>query len=77
MSLSLQVDGGTAITGTTTTIRTSFDEIAFSTGFSATNAVTFVVDNVNVTATVPEPSSALLLASSAAMCFGFRRRRSK
>jgi hypothetical protein len=63
MSLALSFDGGPAITGTTTSLHTSFDEIAISNGFQATPTA-YNIDDLLLTASnfspIPEPAIALL-----------------
>jgi len=61
MSVSFSFDGGPAISGTTTTLYTSFDEIAISNGFQTT-PTTYNIDDVRLEASnftlVPEPTVA-------------------
>lgn len=61
MNVSFSFDGGPAISGTTTTLYTSFDEIAISNGFQAV-PTTYNIDDVLLEASnftlVPEPSVA-------------------
>jgi len=76
ISLSFALDGGTAISGTDSTVnlRTSFDEIAFSNGFTATG-LNYAIDNIAVSSNVPEPATSSALAIGT-LVLGFRRRRS-
>ncbi|WAC17998.1 hypothetical protein OVA24_12190 [Luteolibacter sp. SL250] len=79
MSLSYVFDGGTPITAvdSSANIRTSFDQIAISNGFTTTFAQ-YNVDDVLLTATnftpIPEPAAALL-GSMAAIGMLIRRRK--
>lgn len=74
MTISTNIDSGTARTGTTTTnIVTTFDEFSFSNGF-ATTALNYALDNVQVTSNVPEPTSGGLLVMGLAG-LTLRRRR--
>lgn len=74
MGLSLTVDGTTITASDTTTLITSFDEIAIANGFGVTG-LDFMLDNVVLTSSVPEPSVAAL-SLLALSCLIFRRRRS-
>jgi hypothetical protein len=75
LSLSLVIDGGTAITATDSgNIRTTFDEIAFSNGFTSTG-LDYVIDDIAVSSNLPEPAS-LGLFGAAALVLALRRRRS-
>jgi len=78
IGLSLSIDGGTAVTGTSANASiASFDEIAFSNGF-ATTSMNFAIDDVVVTATnftVPEPATAGLIALGAVGALARRTRR--
>jgi hypothetical protein len=79
IGLSLSIDGGTAVTGTTTTLYTSFDELSFSNGFQATN-LNYSIDDVvlnasNFTAAIPEPSLIGLGVAGVLGCCAFRRRK--
>lgn len=73
MGLSLTIDGTTITASDTSTLITSFDEIAFANGFSTTG-LDFLLDSVVVTSSVPEPSIAGL-AVLAFSCLALRRRR--
>ena len=77
IGLSLSIDGGAAVTGTSSNASiASFDEIAFSNGF-ATTSMNFAIDDVSVTATnfaVPEPATAGLIALGAVGALARRRR---
>jgi hypothetical protein len=74
--VSLVVDGGAAITATTTTnIRTTFDEIAFGTGFT-TATVSINLDDVTVDF-VPEPGMVGVMAVGAGVMGLGRRRRGR
>ena len=75
ITLSLSIDGGTAVTGTTTNLRTQFDEIAFSDGFVAV-PLNFEIDDVQVNAStvVPEPAGLGLLAAGAGLLLRRRRK---
>jgi len=77
MALSLSFDGGPAITGTTTSLKTTFDEIAISNGFQEI-PTTYNIDDLMLTASnftpVPEPSIACLW-SLAPLAWLARRRR--
>jgi hypothetical protein len=77
ISLSLVIDGATAITGTDTTsnFRTSFDEIAFSNGFT-NPGLNYAIDNVVITSSVPEPNTVGIVAAGALVGAAARRRRS-
>lgn len=61
MNVSFSFDGGTAISGTTNILYTSFDEIAISNGFQAI-PTTYNIDDVLLTASnftpIPEPTVA-------------------
>ena len=61
-------------TDTTANLRTSFDEIAFSNGFTATG-LNYAIDNIAVSSNVPEPATSSALAIGT-LVLGFRRRRS-
>lgn len=74
MGLSLSIDGTTITGSDTTTLITSFDEIAFANGFGVTG-LDFMLDNVVLTSSVPEPSIAGL-STLALFCLAFSRRRS-
>ena len=76
ISLSFALDGGATVTGTdaTANVRTSFDEIAFTNGFTTTG-LNYVVDNIAVSSNVPEPASSAVFAMGI-LVPGFRRRRS-
>ncbi|WP_265592961.1 PEP-CTERM sorting domain-containing protein [Verrucomicrobium sp. BvORR034] len=74
MGLSLTVDGTTITASDTSTLITSFDEIAFANGFSTTG-LDFLLDSVVVTSSVPEPSL-VSLSVLALSCLVLCRRRS-
>lgn len=76
IGLSLSIDGGAAVTGSTSSsLISSFDEIGFTDGFVAA-PLNFAIDDVQLTAsnfTVPEPG-AIGLAAVAGMAGLMRRR---
>jgi len=76
IKLSMTLDGTTTVqtNASTTSIRTTFDEIAFGDGFVAA-PMQFDIDNIQVTSSVPEPGSAALLAASPLLLLARRRRR--
>lgn len=75
IAASLILDNGSPITGNDTTAnkRTTFDEIAFGTGFS-TNTVSINIDNVSVEY-VPEPAALTLIGLAGAFLLPRRRPR--
>jgi hypothetical protein len=77
ISLSLVIDGGTAITGTDTTanLRTSFDEIAFSNGFT-NPGLNYAIDNVVISSSVPEPNTVGIVTAGTLVGAAVTRRRS-
>lgn len=78
VALSLSIDGGAAVTGTAGgTLRTAFDEVAFSNAFVATS-MNYAVDDVSVIATsfaIPEPTTGLAAAGALVGGMLVRRRR--
>jgi len=78
MTLALSIDGAAAITGTdaTANFRTSFDEIAFSNGFT-NPALNYAIDNVVVSSSVPEPATSVLFGTGGLFAIAKRRRWSR